>query len=654
MDQRRIPPYSGYERPNFTTPPPGAAPSSGNIQARPNFTFPGADPTRPVGDAEFNRARPVGGDVSRPPSAATPKNTISNAGPDPRLRGAAILAGGVEALDRGTQAVTDFQQGNNMMGGYNSLRAAAGIGAARMNPVAAAFMGGSMVGDQISNNLSDTTKDAIGYTINKGVRATGNMFGQDWGVDDSALLRSQGMSGLATPPAAARTNDPAFTLGQETLARTGVTQDPSIGGGRSRVLNTTNYKDPSSPGVSAYDRTADVRSAIETGNIPKSLQDGNIWRSGNAYTGRNVKEGAQILDARTGMPMKNQGTLSIINNNTEADRADRAKLMSAAQTGDMTGLSDLQQRQAALLRDGGRFDAAGNIMTRQTQETLARAEQRQAAQQAGGGQGPSLRQPMSIQDGVKAQVAALKQMGAKISMPTLRQILQNETQRFNAESGNLTTLRTNAENNATTRENNAAARRNSEASAQAAEAKARQEQDNKDREFGLNFSKAQIENRRAGEKNVIDRMTSLVPTTGDAAKDGAARTQMLTDLNQFYGQEMSRLQEQVKANPKDEQSAVQLRVLREQGLAALEGREQEIWQFSAGRQARAIGNANSGFWMGSGQPGTSNKPIAPGEMQYQKSAIPFHQGYAVNQQGLEIPWADLSPDIREALQIRKP
>lgn len=53
-----------------------------------------------------------------------------------------------------------------------------------------------------------------------------------------------------------------------------------------------------------------------------------------------------------------------------------------------------------------------------------------------------LRQPMSVIDGARAQIAALKSMGAKISHSTLRQILQNETARYNAEIGNETSLRT--------------------------------------------------------------------------------------------------------------------------------------------------------------------------------------------------------------------
>lgn len=111
--------------------------------------------------------------------------------------------------------------------------------------------------------------------------------------------------------------------GLETLRRTGVQQNTTTtaGGGWGSV------NPPNAKVGSPFDRTADVRSAIDTGVIPESLQDGRIWRSGNSYVGKNVGPGASIADARTGMNRTGGGTLSVMDTSAgfAADQAAAAR-----------------------------------------------------------------------------------------------------------------------------------------------------------------------------------------------------------------------------------------------------------------------------------------------------------------------------------------
>jgi hypothetical protein len=249
-----------------------------------------------------------------------------------------------------------------------------------------------------------------------------------------------------------------------------------------------------------------------------NLRDGNILRSVAAngtveYTdgGRPLRDGARIVDAKTGdfMPQRGQVitangpvTLSeygyVINHTDHIDRVNKA-----VASGDISKLSPNEQRMAQKIAAGGRFDSVGNINSKETLDTLARRDAELQRQNQGGG-GSQLRSPMSIQDGVKAQIAALKGVGAKISHRTLRDILKSETDRFNNESSGNVNMRNKDLEVSATRENNLRTEQGAATRAEAEAARARQTQENSDRDFGLRMTQEQRAVREAGDKRVND------------------------------------------------------------------------------------------------------------------------------------------------------
>lgn len=87
-------PLDGYERPNSTIPPAGAQPSSGNLQARPNFTMPkGGATAMGVSDAEFRNARPIGGDPQTIKPVTAPTSNVTTVGGLKAQQGIAGKAG---------------------------------------------------------------------------------------------------------------------------------------------------------------------------------------------------------------------------------------------------------------------------------------------------------------------------------------------------------------------------------------------------------------------------------------------------------------------------------------------------------------------------------------------------------------------------------
>ena len=250
-------------RPNFTMPGPEApqpsralvpVPGTGDNGYRPNFTTPGESVTSPrsmpyrAGQATMGAARTVGKVLA-----------------DPRFIGAQKLAGAVDGISHGTQAVTDFQDGNVAGGIDNSLRSAASVAgtmAGRAGVPGLAFTAGHAIGEHVINpNLSDETKNSIGETVNGYVRGAGKMLGQDWGADDSALqkINKVGVNGL-TPTSAAR---------------------PSI----------RNGADAPAPGSNqgAYDTAnADFSRYAQRQGAAPNTEEGVVKRVGNSFSGTNV------------------------------------------------------------------------------------------------------------------------------------------------------------------------------------------------------------------------------------------------------------------------------------------------------------------------------------------------------------------------------
>lgn len=234
------------------------------------------------------------------------------------------------------------------------------------------------------------------------------------------------------------------------LEKTGLTKmspqpsaPPGVGGGRSAGIGAEALAVPGtaenpSPQNSPFDKTADVQASIETGNIPKSLQDGRIWNSGNSYTGMNVGPGAAIVDAATGMNRDPRG--GMVGDSGAGGLAGDPRLVlgRAAETGDLRGLSDLQRRQVAMLRDGGEFDAFGNIRTRQTQETLARANAGRSLRGAADGQAG---QTLSPAEQAMQTIEQMRARGMRVTGSTLRALMNDATAMRNADAGEATARR---------------------------------------------------------------------------------------------------------------------------------------------------------------------------------------------------------------------
>ena len=184
----------GYQQPKLPPPTPGTA-------VGPSAMSPGGHRTINMGMVE---------DVTPRPAQIANNPTVSTAAKDPSLwskTGSAlrttgsVLAKGAGVVGAGMAAKDMYDNGVNV-GNSGDLLAS---GAAFAGPVGAAGAAGWGVGRAIGNNLSEDTRDLISGTINQGVRNVGKFFGQDWGVDDSALLqqKAEARLSMANAPAAA-------------------------------------------------------------------------------------------------------------------------------------------------------------------------------------------------------------------------------------------------------------------------------------------------------------------------------------------------------------------------------------------------------------------------------------------------------------------
>lgn len=136
------------------------------------------------------------------PSAGVPAEGIRNYTPEsaPRLGAAPIAAAEAPAIGPLARAASFAKP---LMRGLGAIGAVAG-----------AYQAGDAIGNVINNHLSDGAKDAIGSTVNQGVRGIGGLIGQDWGVDDSALKTQQAQPSTGAQAPATGVIPSAATLPQ--------------------------------------------------------------------------------------------------------------------------------------------------------------------------------------------------------------------------------------------------------------------------------------------------------------------------------------------------------------------------------------------------------------------------------------------------------
>jgi hypothetical protein len=124
----------------------------------------------------------------------------------------------IGAVAGGAEAVHGLANNDMGQAGLGAADAAASLAlASPAAPAAAVYLTGRGAwegGKMLGNALPETARDSIGSGINSVVRGAGKLFGQDWGVDDSALQAQRGSIAAAAtaaskPPAAKPTAKPA-------------------------------------------------------------------------------------------------------------------------------------------------------------------------------------------------------------------------------------------------------------------------------------------------------------------------------------------------------------------------------------------------------------------------------------------------------------
>ena len=139
------------------------------------------------------------------------------------LRKAGNAFSNLNALRLATDSGEAADQGNYADAADKGALAVASTSAAGLPGLA--YGAGHMVGTHLINpNLSDDTKTMIGGVINQGLRNTGDLFGQKWGVDDDALMANSppkaavnasslpSMSSMSTPAATPKAAAPAASV----------------------------------------------------------------------------------------------------------------------------------------------------------------------------------------------------------------------------------------------------------------------------------------------------------------------------------------------------------------------------------------------------------------------------------------------------------
>jgi hypothetical protein len=254
------------------------------------------------------------------PTTATPATPYSSGARVAKALNSPVALGlqravaGGNALAEGSATADNINSGNYAGALDHGLRSAASTALATRTPAAlvgGAYLGGAAAGDFISSKLDDTQKMGIGHAVNTLVRGAGDLVGQDWGVDDTALKN------MGTPQSAISFNNPNQTAA--TRQRTGLRlndqtrltpqQDPRTIG-----------RDPSRPELGASRDFTNELSGRPNGRLPelpKDLREGVVHKTVDAqgrvtYSGRNVAPGAdgttQMVDGM-GRSQKMRGSV---------------------------------------------------------------------------------------------------------------------------------------------------------------------------------------------------------------------------------------------------------------------------------------------------------------------------------------------------------
>ena len=175
-------------------PPTSAAPPwSGPPPTNPNVGPNGSAEAKAFYKASADSAAQAASEVAKAPN--TTKDLLKSA---LRPTNSALLKGSA-AIGAGLAAKDMYDNGVSLTNSGDMLAS----GASLFGPVGAAAAGSWGVGRAIGGFLSEDTNDMIGGVFNQGVKNVGNLFGQDWGADDSALLQQKAEARLNAPTSAA-------------------------------------------------------------------------------------------------------------------------------------------------------------------------------------------------------------------------------------------------------------------------------------------------------------------------------------------------------------------------------------------------------------------------------------------------------------------
>ena len=234
----------------------------------------------PNGSREAQAFRNAAGNSFGDAAAAAKDTSLaSRAGSALRATGS-VLAKGAGVVGGGLAAKDMYDNGVNV-GNAGDLAASAATFA---GPVGVAGATGWGVGRAIGNNLSEDTRDIIGGTINQGVRNVGKLFGQDWGVDDSALLQSKAEERMrAVNPTTAQPS-PVAAATSALRSDQGPAQPVAPGSYQSRRLSEMGVPldvQNSKPVVDSVN--ANTRDFLRTGGTDQYQNLGTYGGNGNIY-----------------------------------------------------------------------------------------------------------------------------------------------------------------------------------------------------------------------------------------------------------------------------------------------------------------------------------------------------------------------------------
>ena len=258
-------PRQSLRPPTSTTP--GTAPWSGPPPVNGNVG--------PGGSKEAQMFRNAAGNSSGDAAAASANTGLSSKAGSALRTAGNVLAKGAGVVGAGMAAKDMYDNGVGV-GNSGDLLAS---GAAFAGPVGAAAAGGWGAGRAIGGSLSEDTRDMIGGVINQGVRNIGGLFGQDWGVDDSALLEQKANARLAEANRANVTASPVAAATSALRSDQGAALPVTPGSYQSRRLSEMGVP----LDVQNENPVTDTRTAIASGGTDKFQNLGTYGGNGNIY-----------------------------------------------------------------------------------------------------------------------------------------------------------------------------------------------------------------------------------------------------------------------------------------------------------------------------------------------------------------------------------